>query len=430
MTSIYNISNNDETISKASQFGVMMATLDELKKAKQYSDAKQYEQKHQLVYDMVKGAPHEFYIDSEEGDLVGITHTSTGFKMHIPKSVIDGLGVESKIPSKTKSPSTASKAAAKLLAPMPSGFGQINTSIKKAPSLLGALKSQLTKATNRIPIRKSKNTAPVSLQERLFPATTEYYNKLQGKQADLTSGAIMKGLGYSPGLWYQKGDFSPNAQTRFGNVVTGAGLAGLGLLSIPVLKKLFPDRFAGKGKNLAALAVLGGFSAPWLANAPSTVADLNRLFAPKNEDWTDEKKRNWIAKTRKATGIDPTLGIYASENNSSNLNQKSGSFIPMDMHISKTHLADVLSEQLSSGYVDYGQAVGLMARATKENNKPWITVRDITRAAVGAGAGAIAGTVAAKGIGMFMNLSPSEQKTIRNTGAALGTLINLGKLGF
>jgi len=430
MTSTYNMSDNDETISKASQFGVMMATLDELKKAKQYSDAKQYDQKHQLVYDMVKKTPHEFYIDSEDGDIVGITHASTGFKMHIPKSVIDGLGVESKIPSKTKSLATASKAAAKLLAPMPSGFGQINTSIKKVPSPLGALKSQLTKATNRIPMRKSKSTAPVNLQERLFPATAEYYSKLQGKQANLTSGAIMRGLGYSPGLWYQKGDFSPNAQTRFGNIVTGAGLTGLGLLSIPVLKKLFPDRFAGKGKNLAALAVLGGFSAPWLVNTPSTVADLNRLFATKNEDWTDAKKQEFIVKTREATGIDPTLGMYASKSNSTNLNQKSSSFIPMDMHIAKTHLADVLSEQLSSGYVDYGQAVGLMARATKENNKPWITVRDITRAAVGAGAGAIAGTVAAKGIGMFMNLSPNEQKTIRNTGAALGTLINLGKLGF
>ena len=49
---------------------------------------------------------------------------------------------------------------------------------------------------------------------------------------------------------------------------------------------------------------------------------------------------------------------------------------------------------------------------------------------VGAGAGLLAGTVAAKGIGMFMNLSPNEQKVMQGTGAALGTLLNLGKFGF
>ena len=101
----------------------------------------------------------------------------------------------------------------------------------------------------------------------------------------------------------------------------------------------------------------------------------------------------------------------------------------MDLQIAKTHLADVLSEQMRSGYVDYGQAAGLMARAARENNKPWITVGGLTRAAVGAGAGALAGTVAAKGIGMFMNITPKEQKFMQGTGAALGTLINLGKLG-
>ena len=84
---------------------------------------------------------------------------------------------------------------------------------------------------------------------------------------------------------------------------------------------------------------------------------------------------------------------------------------------------------VESGYVDYGQAAGLMLRAGQESNKPWITVRDIANAAIGAGAGAIAGTIAAKGIGMFANLSPTERTAMQGTGAALGTLINLGKLG-
>jgi hypothetical protein len=93
-------------------------------------------------------------------------------------------------------------------------------------------------------------------------------------------------------------------------------------------------------------------------------------------------------------------------------------------------MADVLSEQLRSGHIDYGQAAGMMMNAARASDRPWFTVRDLAHAAIGAGAGAVAGTAAAKGIGLFMNISPTEQQIMQGTGAALGTLINLGKFGF
>jgi len=68
--------------------------------------------------------------------------------------------------------------------------------------------------------------------------------------------------------------------------------------------------------------------------------------------------------------------------------------------------------------------------AARASERPWFTVRDLAHAAIGAGAGAVAGTAAAKGIGLFMNISPTEQQIMQGTGAALGTLINLGKFGF
>lgn len=372
---------------------------------------------------------------------------------------------------------------------IPVGFGMPNISgggkgsYTKLPSLTGQLKSKLTEATKDVG-EEAKAMNPANV---MFPATTEFFNKKQQQQgvkiADLTTGSVMRGLGYGPGVWYDKDKYSPAAETRFGNLVTGAGISTLGLAAIPILQYLYPERFKGKGRNMAAMAVLGGMAAPWAANLPSTLLDINKLRNPADAQWTPEAKANMIERSRSYTGIDPTKPYGAPVVTSSaankapafgspgsvaphvpdllevigNLNKqqaggaltpqeqkdieqagtqysgstaKVGNYIPMDLQIAKTHLADVLAEQLSSGYVDYGQAAGLMLRANQENNQPWVTVGGLARAAVGAGAGALAGMVAAKGIGMFMNVSPSEQKAIRNTGAALGTLINLGKLRF
>jgi hypothetical protein len=158
------------------------------------------------------------------------------------------------------------------------------------------------------------------------------------------------------------------------------------------------------------------------------MADISRMSLPKNENYTEADKQNMQQDSRRRSGIIPTgSNALVAEGKGST---KNGSYIPMDMQIARTHLADVVSEQMRSGYVDYGQAAGLMLRASRESNKPWFTVRDIAHAAIGAGAGAVAGTAAAKGIGMFVNLKPNEQKLMQGTGAALGTLINLGKLSF
>ena len=399
-----------------------MSRLEDLKRAKQYSDVKQYDEKNQLIHKMITDTPSEFYIDSDKDGIVGLTHESTGFKIHVPKQVVSGVKLQNK--------------AAASLAPMTAGFGMPNItgggqgSYIKLPSLTGSMKSQLTTATKNVG-EKAKTATPA---DTMFPATSEYYKKqqeLNGYKAggEITTGSISRGLGYSPGLWYNEQEYSPAAQTRYGNIVSGLGLSAAGLASIPVLQYLFPERFKGKGKALSTLAVLGGMAAPWALNLPSTLADVNRLKGISNEDWA-KRKDSFLARSHTLSGIDPSKPYGAPVDSTPDPTSKAGNYIPMDLQIAKTHLADVLSEQLSSGYVDYGQAVGLMQRATAESNKPWITVQNLAHAAIGAGAGALAGTVAAKGIGLFMNLDPGEQKIIRNTGAALGTLINLGKFGF
>lgn len=430
-----------------------MSALSDLKKAKQYSDARQYDQKHQLIHQLVRESPSEFFIDSEKDGIVGLTHELTGFRIHVPRKVIHDLDLSSK---------GKESAAAKPLsggAGLPKIQGGGSGSYMKLPSLYGSMKSELTKATKRVgdqartvthPAQKQQQATPAASQ--LYPATTEYMQKkLQGKPfaykaSELTTSDISKALGYSPGFWYGQDSFSPAAQTRAGNLISGAGLSALGLASIPVLKYLFPERFEGKGRNMAALAVLGGMAAPWLANAPSTFRDIASLGAQSNESYGGKDREDMQARYRKSTGITPygsnaavaeggTLltnppGLTAPLAGAEGPSAKKSAYIPMDLQIAKTHLADVTAEQMRRGYVDYGQAAGLMLRASQESNKPWVTVRDLAHAAVGAGAGAVAGTAAAKGIGMFVNMSPTEQKLMQGTGAALGTLINLGKFGF
>jgi len=375
--------------------------VSKLLKAKAYSDVKEYDAKHSILHEMISKDPQDFYIDSERGNIYGLTHTPTGFKIHVPRNVVEDLQL-------------ARKAAAKVLSPLPVGFGQISTATQKLPSQFGSLKSQLTKAT-----KEKDDKAPKSMT----PATDAYYaKKQQMKQGAVTTSDFSRYSGYAPGFWYDNDEYSADAQRRIGNLVSGAGLSTLGLASIPVLQYLFPERFKGKGKNLAALAVLGGMTAPWLVNLPGTVSDLSSLSLKGNKDYTDADSQQFKAK---AQAERETKYVVPGA-----VPVKNAAFLDMDLPMVKAHMADVLSEQLRSGHIDYGQAAGMMMNAARASDRPWFTVRDLAHAAIGAGAGAVAGTAAAKGIGLFMNISPTEQQIMQGTGAALGTLINLGKFGF
>lgn len=391
-----------------------MAKLHDLKKAKSYSDVRKYEAKHLLMRQLLNDTPEEFMVDSEDSGIIGITHIPTGFRMHLPKTVIAGV---------TLSDKQAGLAPGKGM-PNINGGGKGSYGLRK-PSLKGTL----TEATKDVG-EKAKEKTPF---ERLFSATAEFQNK-KTQYAGLTAAAKQSSalstarqyLGYSPGVWYDENTAYPN-RSRIGNLITGAGLTGLGLASIPVLKYLFPERFEDKDTALTTAAVVAGMGLPWLANFPHTFWELNN-FASKDNDKYDSASRAKI----KADIVDktPTLIKFPGDKVSAVATEKKAYIaVPLGTPIPKMHLADVAAEQLSSGYIDYGQAAGLMlAAARASQDRSWFTVGDLARAAIGAGAGALAGTVAAKGIGMFMNLKPTEQKIIQGTGAALGTLINLGKL--
>ncbi len=57
-------------------------------KAKEYSDNKQYNRKAELMLLLMQARPDEFIVDQDDDKFPGITHTPTGFRMHVPKAII------------------------------------------------------------------------------------------------------------------------------------------------------------------------------------------------------------------------------------------------------------------------------------------------------------------------------------------------------
>ena len=63
--------------------------LPSLIEAKGHSDAKNYRMKHRVLTLMMQKNPEAFHVDSDDGKgIVGITHIPTGFRLHIPKQIL------------------------------------------------------------------------------------------------------------------------------------------------------------------------------------------------------------------------------------------------------------------------------------------------------------------------------------------------------
>lgn len=63
------------------------APVDVLLEAKQRSDRKDYGGKRSILESLIHSRPNEFEMDSSDGrGIVGVTHTPTGFRFHMPES--------------------------------------------------------------------------------------------------------------------------------------------------------------------------------------------------------------------------------------------------------------------------------------------------------------------------------------------------------
>lgn len=62
--------------------------LQQLLSAKAESDRRNYNEKHRILRHLMQTYPNDFIIDSEQGDIIGITHNKTGFRIHMPKKYL------------------------------------------------------------------------------------------------------------------------------------------------------------------------------------------------------------------------------------------------------------------------------------------------------------------------------------------------------
>lgn len=83
----------ENTMSKVSELVNLLeppSMLDALRQAKALSDRHHYLAKHALLNTLMRKAPDEFIRDSEANGIVGITHTPTNFRIHVPAHAVPG----------------------------------------------------------------------------------------------------------------------------------------------------------------------------------------------------------------------------------------------------------------------------------------------------------------------------------------------------
>ncbi len=71
-----------------SPFAKLASAIDELIKAKAFSDRKQYDRKTAILRRLMKQSPTDFMVDDPTGKYHGITHKPTNFRLHMPATAI------------------------------------------------------------------------------------------------------------------------------------------------------------------------------------------------------------------------------------------------------------------------------------------------------------------------------------------------------
>lgn len=64
------------------------SVVEQLLQAKAESDRKNWPAKHSILRKLLEKNPEQFTQDSEQGSIVGLTHTTSGFKIHAPRVLL------------------------------------------------------------------------------------------------------------------------------------------------------------------------------------------------------------------------------------------------------------------------------------------------------------------------------------------------------
>jgi len=109
--------SEDQSLEKTS------SAIDKLLQAKSYSDQKNYLQKTKILRELINDSPNEWIVDSEDKGIVGLTHTPTNFRIHLPHQSVPDVLLQAKTAADFIF--SLNKEAAKTLPEPPMGSGLI-----------------------------------------------------------------------------------------------------------------------------------------------------------------------------------------------------------------------------------------------------------------------------------------------------------------
>lgn len=361
--------------------------VDRLLEAKSHSDRGDYSSKHRILRQMMEDNPADFTIDSEAGDILGITHKPTGFRLHVPRIVAS---------------TPPSMPPVKKVAAADAPWEDVPRLAVKYAVATCELATSLLDEPYEGDIWASPETGKLA-----FAAMGDQPDHLNEPwvrvKSATTVSEVMSPLGqifgYTEGPlneWH--GGPRPVASALAGGLLTaGLGYAGGGLLERMVPKMFTP------GAAQKRMALLGGAigAAPGLMGMALNNAEGRSVFD-------------------KAASLQQAAKLI-SEDEPPEFFKYSHNFIFRPI-IDVRHFNDsIWNDPFSSG-ADKAVASGLVYGAGTATNSNIVSPMDVTRMAVGMGTGYASATLMGKAFGVLAGLSPEAQQALQAAGMWSGVM--------
>ena len=353
--------------------------LDQLQAAKAHSDRRDYGSKHRLIRNLMTERPDEFKIDSQEGDILGITHIPTGFRLHVPRLVV---------PTPKPEP--------------------IKTASWQDPDWKTVPIWSVKYAVAVAPVAESLKEEPYEGDVWVSPETGEIRMAALGDYPDVTNepwvrvkqaltvGEVLSPIGplinQTPFSFDTAGGPRPVASMLAGGLVG----AGLGYAGGRLAEYLMPGTFTpGAAKTRAAL--LGGL----MGATPGALGmGLNHLEGKSVFD----KAASW----RKTCSL-----ILQDLELPDVLKFAANIFRPV---IDVAQFNNAIWQDPFSPQSTQAVASGLVYGAGVSKNSPIVSPMDVARMAVGMGTGYASATLVGKTFGALAGLSPDAQRALQTAG--------------
>lgn len=419
-----------------------------LLKAKAESDRRNYGAKNEILRQLLRAYPSRFVVDSDDGRILGLTHPSTGFRIHMPASAVpDNVTLrrlragnpEEGSPGAGRNTKTGWDVAAELRALLQDSGDRL-LELKEAAALLPATTDGYTlwysPEHDQLRLRCCTGDAAALSGELLKYAEVELTPDeeplerfvepwcLVKRSYSPTVRGITDALALTPGpanAWY--GGPRPLAATLLG----GLAGAGLGYAAGTVGEHLAGD-LLDRGRLRRTLALLGGGigAAPGALWAAHNTAQLGpsgalRPFPHADEDaWQADQGQVRVASWDHADRAQDEENFLAGS-----LKRAAVAGGGMSEKIPVNDFNEVIwsSSDPFTPPALRAATVGLLESASlSRGGQDLISPSDIARIGIGMGAGYGISRLMGSTLGAMAGLSPKSQEALQQAGTWAGAL--------